>query len=161
MSAFWAFSVRVYARDGVKPACLALQASGLDVNVGLWIVWACLNGRDPGPALGQAVELSALWSAQVVKPLRSARDHLKHPMAGVDAEAALNLRKSVLAAELEAEKLEQHALEALTASCPEAGMADRRDLALKRVQDYAARLGGSAASAGAFVENIFEAAKNV
>ena len=72
MSAFWNFSVRLYAQAGVKPACLSLQAAGMDVNVGLWIIWACVNGRDPGPALGQAVELSALWSAQVVKPLRSA-----------------------------------------------------------------------------------------
>ena len=161
MSAFWNFSVRLYAQDGVKPACLALQAAGMDVNVGLWIVWACVNGRDPGPALGQAVELSALWSAQVVKPLRSARDHLKHPMASVNIEAALSLRKSVLAAELEAEKLEQLALEALTQSCPESEGSDRRDLALKRLQDYAARLGSSAVSAGAFVENVFEATKNV
>ena len=161
MSAFWNFSVRLYARDGVKPACLALQAAGMDVNVGLWIVWSCLHGRDPGPALGQAVELSALWSAQVVKPLRSARDHLKHPIASVDADAAQALRKSVLAAELDAEKLEQHALEALTQSCPETGATDRRDLALKRLQDYAARLGSSGVSAGAFVENVFEAAKNV
>lgn len=161
MSAFWNFSVRLYAQDGVKPACLALQAAGMDVNVGLWIIWACVNGRDPGPALGQAVEVSTLWSAQVVKPLRQARDHLKFPMASVDVEAAQSLRKSVLTAELEAEKLEQHALEVLTQSCPETGASDRRDLALKRVQDYAARLGSSASSAGAFVENVFEATKNV
>ncbi|WP_306015315.1 TIGR02444 family protein [Oceanicaulis sp. MMSF_3324] len=161
MSAFWNFSVRLYAQDGVKPACLALQAGGMDVNVGLWIVWSCVNGRDPGPALGQAVELSSLWSAQVVKPLRSARDHLKHPMASMEADAARALRKSVLAAELEAEKLEQHALEALTQSCPETGDMDRRDLALKRLQDYAARLGSSAACAGQFVENVFETTKNV
>lgn len=161
MSAFWNFSVRLYAQEGVKPACLALQSAGMDVNVGLWIVWSCLNGRDPGPALGQAVDVSALWSAQVVKPLRYARDHLKHPMPSVDAPAALSLRKSVLAAELEAEKLEQNALEALTRSCPESESAEGRDLALKRVHDYAARLGLSAACAGAFVENVFEAAKNV
>ncbi|WP_440958777.1 TIGR02444 family protein [Oceanicaulis sp. LC35] len=161
MSAFWNFSVRLYAQEGVKPACLALQAAGMDVNVGLWIIWACVNGRDPGPALGQAVELSALWSAQVVKPLRGARDHLKHPLSSVDTNAALALRKSVLAAELEAEKLEQQALEALTHACPEIGAADRRDLALKRLQDYAARLGSSAVSAGAFVENVFETTKNV
>ena len=148
MSAFWNFSVRLYAQEGVKPACLALQSAGMDVNVGLWIVWSSLNGRDPGPA-------------QVVKPLRYARDHLKHPMPSMDGPAALALRKSVLAAELEAEKLEQNALEALTRSCPESDSVEGRDLALKRVYDYAARLGLSAACAGAFVENVFEAAKNV
>ena len=158
MSAFWNFSVRLYAQEGVKPACLALQSAGMDVNVG---VWSSLNGRDPGPALGQAVDVSALWSAQVVKPLRYARDHLKHPVPSMDGPAALALRKSVLAAELEAEKLEQNALEALTRSCPESDSVEGRDLALKRVYDYAARLGLSAACAGAFVENVFEAAKNV
>ncbi|HCR65638.1 MAG TPA: TIGR02444 family protein, partial [Oceanicaulis sp.] len=96
MSAFWTFSVKLYGKDGVKTACLALQAAGMDVNVGLWIVWTVMNGRDPGPALGQAVELSALWSARVVKPLRMARDHLKHPFADVDPDAATALRQKVL-----------------------------------------------------------------
>jgi len=57
---FWNFSVRAYARSGVKSACLTFQSAGLDVNVGLWIIWICVNGRDPGPALDQAVALSAL-----------------------------------------------------------------------------------------------------
>lgn len=161
MSAFWDFSLRVYPAAGVKAACLDLQAAGMDVNLGLWIVWACVNGRDPGPALGQAVAVSALWSAQVVKPLRLARDALKSPPAMVDAEAARALRKPILAAELEAERLEQLALEPLALACPETDAPDRRALALTRLQDYAARLGVSGAGTGPFVENLFEALENV
>lgn len=161
MSAFWNFSVKLYGKDGVKPACLALQAAGLDVNVGLWIVWTVMNGRDPGPALGQAVELSALWSARVVKPLRTSRDHLKQPFQGVETEAALTLRQKVLAVELEAEKLEQYALESLAQACPENRDEDRRTLVLRRLDDYAARCGAPGQTATAFVENIFETSKNV
>ena len=161
MSAFWTFSVKLYGKDGVKTACLALQAAGMDVNVGLWIVWTVMNGRDPGPALGQAVELSALCSARVVKPLRMARDHLKHPFADVDPDAATALRQKVLAVELEAEKLEQHGLESLAQACPENREDDRRALVLRRLHEYAARCGAPGDSATAFVENIFETSKNV
>jgi len=161
MSAFWDFSIRLYGQDCVKAACLDLQAAGLDVNVGLWVLWCCVNGRDPGPALGQAVALSAHWSDSVVKPVRSARDHLKTPPDFMDEAACLALRRQVLAVELEAERLQQHALEALAPACPENAAHTPRDLALARMHDYAARLGLSAAVAEPFVENVFEPIKNV
>jgi uncharacterized protein (TIGR02444 family) len=157
---FWDFSKAVYAQDGVQPACLALQDGGLDVNLGLWIVWTVVYGRDPGPAIGAAVERSALWSAQVVKPLRAARTGLKHPPDFVAGDAAAALRKSVLAAELEAERLEQLALEGLSQSCPEHHGDDLRALALTCLEAYAARLGAAAPTA-AFIETLFDALENV
>ena len=167
MSAFWDFSLEVYGGEGVKPACLALQATGLDVNVALWTVWSVLNGRDPGAALGQAVALSAHWSAMVVKPLRQARTHLKPAPAFVEPGAGHSLRQQILKAELEAERLEQLALEPLAASCPEHGLSPTQDdeglaqLARQRLHDYAARCGVTAQATQAFVEAIFQTRKIV
>lgn len=157
---FWDFSKAVYAQDGVEAACLALQARGLDVNLALWIVWTLLYGRDPEPAFGAAIDRSALWSARVVKPLRAARDGLKPPPDFVEGEDAAALRRHVLAAELEAERLEQGALEGLSRSCPEHGRSDLRPLALARLEAYAARLGAAAPTAR-FVETVFDALEKV
>ena len=42
---FWAFSLEVYGRPGVAPACLALQdRHGLDVNLLLFCCWAASQG---------------------------------------------------------------------------------------------------------------------
>ncbi len=158
--AFWDFSKAVYAQDGVQEACLALQADGLDVNLALWIVWTIVYGRDPRPAFGEAIDRSALWSARVVKPLRAARDHLKHPPDWAGGDNALSLRRKVLACELEAERLEQLALEGLSRSCPEHGRRELRPLALACLESYAARL-GTAAPAAHFVQTVFDALENV
>ncbi len=158
--AFWDFSKAVYAQPGVKEACLKLQSGGLDVNVALWIVWTVIYGRDPGPAVGAAVERSALWSAQVVKPLRSARTGLKFPPDFIDGDEAAALRKTVLGAELDAERLEQLALEGLSQSCPEHSADDLRGLAWTRLESYALKLNATVESA-AFIQTVFDALENV
>ncbi len=157
---FWDFSKAIYARDGVKQACLALQDGGLDVNLALWIVWTVVYGRNPTAAIGVAVERSALWSMQVVKPLRAARTGLKHPPDFVEGEAATSLRQKVLACELEAERLQQLALEGLSRNCPEHGSSDHRVLALTALEAYAARLGASAPTA-TFIETVFDGLEKV
>ncbi|TGY89266.1 TIGR02444 family protein [Marinicauda algicola] len=156
-SRFWDFSVAVYGRPGVKPACLALQADGLDVNVALWVAWTSAQGRDPRPALGEAVRRSALWGAQVVTPLRAARDALRPAPGFVDPAAAGRLRETILKAELEAERLEQDALEPLAGLCPASGTAPRT-LCEQGLGDYAARL-GVRPEVGRFVESVFSAPK--
>jgi uncharacterized protein (TIGR02444 family) len=157
---FWDFSVKVYAAEGVKPACLAIQAGGMDVNLALWIAWVAAAGRDPRPALGRALEISALWSARVVTPLRAARDSLKRAPSFVDPAGAGGLRKSVLAAELEAERLEQAALEPLGRLCPMArGDAPARVCAAA-LADYGARISARAETDG-FVAAVFAAAETV
>jgi uncharacterized protein (TIGR02444 family) len=159
--AFWAFSLRVYAGEGVQPACLALQdVHGLDVNVALWCAFAASRGLDPRAALDEARALSEAWSGDVVQPLRAARRALKterfEPM-GIGAEDRLSLRRAVQAAELNAERLEQFALGGLIARCPR----DDRPAA-ERAQ---AALEAYAASASArediaiFVQNVFRAAE--
>lgn len=148
----WDFSLAVYPAPGVKPACLELQAAGLDVNVALWIAWHGAHGRDARPALEAALALSADWSGRVVKPLRAARDALKTPPGYVEAPSASALREAILRAELEAERLEQQALEALPGTAPAGG--DGRALTLAGLERCAARLGARVAPA-AFVESVF------
>ncbi|MGJ3231587.1 MAG: TIGR02444 family protein [Oceanicaulis sp.] len=157
---FWSFSTAVYSRPGVKPACLALQEAGLDVNMALWIVWSVVTGRDPGPALGQAMALSAHWRAQAVQPLRDARDALKPAPAYVDPGDAEALRARILAAELEGERLQQRALSRFAAACPPHDRADLAELCAERLQAYAQRA-GSGAQTGAFTETVFSALKTV
>lgn len=153
---FWVFSMTVYGRPGVKAACLALQSGGLDVNLGLFVIWMALTGRDPRAILPEAMAQSALWSTQVVKPLRAARDGLKPAPEFADAEAASALRRAVLAAELEAERQQQVFLEALAEDCaPAPDGAPPQALAEAALAAYAERAGRPAA--GEFIEAVFSA----
>ncbi|MCC5995463.1 MAG: TIGR02444 family protein [Oceanicaulis sp.] len=154
----WDFSLAVYPRAGVKAACLALQDAGLDVNLALWIAWHGAHGRDARPALDAALALSAGWSARVVKPLRAARDALKIPPDYVSAEAAGALRQAILSAELEAERLQQQALEPLAGAV--SGGADARALARAGLAACETRL-GSGLPGAAFVESVFGALETV
>ncbi|MCH8488818.1 MAG: TIGR02444 family protein [Oceanicaulis sp.] len=155
---FWDFSLAVYPATGVKRACLDLQAARLDVNLALWIAWHGAHGRDARPGLDPALSLSADWSARVVKPLRAARDALKVAPGYVEPDAASALRQAILRAELEAERLQQLALEAVTGVA--VGDGDGRALTLAGLEHYAAVLGVQA-PARAFVDSVFGALENV
>jgi uncharacterized protein (TIGR02444 family) len=104
---FWTYSLRLYGRPGVSPACIALQDSaGIDVNLLLFCLWAGHRRIALAPsALGGALAVSKEWRI-VMQPLRQARRALK-PM-GVDG-----LRKSLLKLEVQAERLQQDRLHAL------------------------------------------------
>jgi uncharacterized protein (TIGR02444 family) len=110
---FWTFSLRLYARPGVAPACLALQdRHDLDVNVLLYSVWL-------GAARGVRVSVSdaagiascvASWHASVVRPLRAVRVDLKSDAHGAPTPLADSLRNDIKRAELDAERVEQQIL---------------------------------------------------
>ena len=155
---FWAFSLKVYAAPGVKDACLALQAAGLDVNVALWIVFAAVDGRDPAARLEAADAISRDWSGAVVHPLRAARDALQPAPGFADPAAAAELREAVLEAELAAERIEQFALAPLTGRCPTV-VGEPRDRALGALEAYA-DIRGSRAPCGRFIEAVFSAVEN-
>jgi uncharacterized protein (TIGR02444 family) len=162
--AFWAFSKAIYGQDGVEDACLGLQTAGLDVNIGLFVVWALATGRDPEPVMGEALRRSALWRSQVVQPLRDARNHLKAAPDFVDAGQAGALRKAVLKAELEAERLQQAALEPLASLCPPNSGAGRRGRAISVLGAAAVEAGagpGADEAIRAFVEIVFSRLENV
>jgi len=161
---FWRFSTAIYAQTGVKPACLELQVAGLDVNVALFVAWTLATGRDPAPVMAEALSRSALWRSCVVQKLRAARDGLKPAPQFVDAAAAGALRKAILDSELEAERLQQAALEPLAALCPARRGPGRRAEAVARLDDAArsAKAGPSARAAiRTFVEIVFSQLENV
>ncbi len=111
-SPFWAFSLDLYGRAGVPPACLTLQEiSGVDVNILLFALYAARAGRVISVAevavIAAAVED---WKRCVVVPLRNVRTCLKSPPASFASEAAQSLRNRVKALELESERLQQEAL---------------------------------------------------
>lgn len=151
----WEFSVALYAHDPVKAAALALQDAGLDVNIAFWLVWSTGQGRDPALMLDAAVRIAADWHTLAVGPLRGVRDALKTPPPPVAQEAALALRRSVLDAELAAEKIAQTMLERLDAPASAAPGA-WPDMALAALEHYAARQ-GRIAPVTAFKEAVFTA----
>jgi len=116
-SAFWRFSLDVYGRPGVEAACLALQDGlGVDVNRLLLAFHLAERGeRLDGDALDN---LEADWQGEVIAPVRAVRRRLKRAMAGADlpVEAGClgEIRKRLLAVELDLEHIAQLALERAT-----------------------------------------------
>lgn len=107
---FWEFSLKLYGRPKVAPACLRLQdRHRLDVNLILLCCYAGCAGYGAFTAaeLRRADRAISAWRRQVVEPLRAARRALKsQPLRRADA-----LRRRVLAAELEGEAVSQALLE--------------------------------------------------
>jgi uncharacterized protein (TIGR02444 family) len=118
---FWSFSLQIYAKPGVGPACIALQDGlGLDVNL---LLYCCWHGRE-NRALSEkdihrAIAASEGWQREVVQPLRAVRRRLKAGVAPVSAAECEALRRKVNDLELEGERIAQATLEALPA--PAAG----------------------------------------
>jgi uncharacterized protein (TIGR02444 family) len=107
---FWNYSLMVYQRVGVADACIRLQDQyGLDVNVVLFCVWCGVEGpgRLDRSRLSASVEATRDWQRRAVVPLRGLRRHLKENPGPLDAALVEAVRKSVAAAELEAEHAEQ------------------------------------------------------
>jgi uncharacterized protein (TIGR02444 family) len=106
---FWRFSVAIYAKPGVAPACLVLQDQfGRDVNVALFCCWLGASGRGllSRDTLDAADRAVAPWRHQVVEPLRGARRAIKAELA--DGNEALYAKAKAI--ELEAERALQRKL---------------------------------------------------
>ncbi|MEJ8569771.1 TIGR02444 family protein [Elongatibacter sediminis] len=115
---FWSFSLKTYAVEGVPAACLELQdRHGADVNVVLFAFWvATVSGELDRETLRQALDKPGVWSREVVHPLRAARRWMKREgcgSQGMEPDACGALRERIKKLELEAERLQQHMLEAL------------------------------------------------
>ena len=114
-ASFWRFSLAIYARPGVAPACLVLQDEhGRDVNVMLFCCWLGASGRGrlDGAALDAADRAVAGWRRDVVEPFRAARRAIK-AVALADSDGIYAKAKAV---ELEAERLLQRQLAERAAS---------------------------------------------
>lgn len=116
---FWDFSLAVYGKPGVAPACLALQERhGLDVNLLLYCGWCGRRGQRLDRAELAALDAKvAAWRENAVLPLRGLRRWLKtqETATGEDAEA---LRAEIKRLELEAERIEQELLSAGAGEAP-------------------------------------------
>jgi len=152
---FWDFSLAVYRRAGVAPACLALQERyGTDVNLLFFCCWLAASGRGAleGEALARAAAAVEPWHREIVRGLRAVRVRLRDGAsllpeaadAGLLAGAA-ELRKKVGAVELEAEHIEQLLLAGLAppvrAEAAAASPAGHAAAAARSAMAYLASLG--------------------
>ena len=112
-SAFWRFSLRFYRRPEVPPVCLALQDQHhVDVNLMFFILFLATNGRQLSVDDVRAIDASIRdWRERVVQPLRAVRRDLKTGIKPIDVQAAEALRSAIKRDELQAERLQQEALE--------------------------------------------------
>ncbi len=110
---FWNFSIEIYRRSDVSRACLALQESlGVDVNILLLCCWLAVEGRanlsvDTLAALRVEVDD---WHNGVVKGLRGVRDGLKGGFAPVPDALVEEMRRRIIKAEIDCERVEQDLL---------------------------------------------------
>jgi uncharacterized protein (TIGR02444 family) len=109
----WAFSCNLYSQLRVKQSCLALQEE-YDIGIPL-LLCCCWAGRYYPPMsmdqLKQAQQLSRVWSAHCIQPLRHVRQQMKSTADELaQQESWQQLREQVKAVELSAE---QHLLAAL------------------------------------------------
>ncbi|BBP56199.1 hypothetical protein PHLH3_58250 [Pseudomonas sp. St386] len=113
----WSFSLDLYAKPGVEPACLASQDAGANVCLllcGLWLAQrgvACNEHR-----LQQLRLLAEPWDAEVVQPLRTLRSQWK--TSALQDTALNDLREQVKQLELAAERQLLERLEALAKDWP-------------------------------------------
>jgi len=100
---FWEYSLTLYAREGVAPACLQLQDQhGVDVNLLLYACYAACCGLELGVSELAAMDARiAGWRSRAVQPLRRQRRELR------EREGAESLRQQVVRLELLAERAQQ------------------------------------------------------
>jgi uncharacterized protein (TIGR02444 family) len=116
-SAFWDFSLRVYALPGISEECLGLQDRfGTNVNLLLFCTFcgAKFGARLSDDDLREASALVGPWHTQVTKSMRAARNAIKRhqPEAASHVRDAMeSLRQVVKQLELSAERIEHEILE--------------------------------------------------
>jgi uncharacterized protein (TIGR02444 family) len=141
-----AFAKALYARPGVREACLYLQdEAGRDVVLVLAGAWAGARGWQLDPAEWRHLERAlAPWRTSVVEPLRGVRRYLKAYSGEPDLQ---DLRKDIQAAEIAAEL---RSLQWLEARIP--GLGRSETVALTRNLEAVAGTGMTA-----LVQRVFEA----
>ena len=142
---FWDFSLAVYGRAGVAPACLALQERhDADVNLLLFGAWfgAAGHGRLTMDDFGDLDRLVADWHRRVVRHLRALRTDLRGGLDPLPGALVESVRRRVQKVELDAEHAEQVVLAAWakdrdkTAITADTALAD----AAANMADYVATL---------------------
>jgi uncharacterized protein (TIGR02444 family) len=121
----WRFSLHFYRRAGVSDACIALQDEcGVDVNLLLFLFWLAAGRRQLSAAdVKRLDEVVRDWRDLTIVPIRDARRKLKGAATLVESQKQEAFRTKIKAIELEAERLQQEALFALTHTGPLGGQA--------------------------------------
>jgi uncharacterized protein (TIGR02444 family) len=142
---FWRFSLQFYRLAAVSSACVALQDEyGVDVNLLLFLLWRAGEGR-----LLSADEVRSLdtnvrgWRNLTVVPIRTVRRKLKNARTLIDSGQQEAFRTKIKAIELEAERLQQEALFALSQAGPLGKEADPRTAARGNVCAYEQIMGAT------------------
>jgi uncharacterized protein (TIGR02444 family) len=115
-SPFWQFSYKFYAIPGVAPACIALQdLAGVDVNLLFFLLWNATLGRTLNEAEVKELDhMVGVWRNTAVVPLREIRRALKSSQSILAPDVVTVFRNRIKADELEAERLQQEAMYALS-----------------------------------------------
>lgn len=113
----WQQMVHLYQSPGIADHCLHCQDRlRLSVTTMLSLVLLAATGRGAirPPAAARIAAESERWQAEVLRPLRQARNALKAFLQGDEAPDLAELRRALLARELDAERIEQRLVLALT-----------------------------------------------
>lgn len=106
----WDFAVAIYEMEGVKKACLSIQARyGLSISLLLGAVWSGAEGygRLGATELETAIRRGVEWHRDIIEPMRALRRRLRQsPPQGMERRTE-RLRHQLLEQELEAERIEQ------------------------------------------------------
>ncbi len=156
-SAFWDFSLRLYAQPGAAAACLELQdGAGADINVLLYLLFLAAHRRQLDDAGVAALDAAvARWRAEVVRPLRAVRRHLKTSAPAYGHAAAARLREDIKRSELAAERIQQELIEhAFPVAKVGAAAVSREAAAHANLAAYGNTLGGLAAQEAAATRMI-------
>ena len=117
---FWRYSLKFYGQSGVSDACIALQdGCGIDVNLLLYLFWLASEGRQVTAGDVKMLDDKVRsWRELTIIPIRDVRRKLKGAATFIDPAKQEALRDKVKVAELEAERLQQEGLYAVTQSGP-------------------------------------------
>lgn len=112
------FAVRTYCSEDTSEACLILQNEyGADVNLLLFCCWMGITrGEVEVETFNEVMEFSHTWADRVVRPLRNVRSWMKTegcPDPAIPLESCMKLRERIKKAELEAEQLQEDAMQSL------------------------------------------------
>jgi uncharacterized protein (TIGR02444 family) len=134
----WRFSLSFYKRQGVAEACIELQdRAGVDVNLLLFLVWLAASKRRLAAADVKMLDDKLReWRNLTIVPLRAMRRALKSDPPLVPADTAEVFRTRIKAAELEAERLQQDALYAMSTSMKFAGAGDTMQALRDNISAY-------------------------
>jgi uncharacterized protein (TIGR02444 family) len=117
---FWRFSLHFYRQSGVSDACIALQDDcGVDVNLLLFLFWLAADRQHLTAADVRRLDDKVRdWRNLTIIPIREVRRKLKGAPTPVDPGKQEAFRNKIKAIELDAERLQQEALYAVTQAGP-------------------------------------------